>query len=680
MTKINGGMLTLSNGASNYSGPTTINGGTLRVTNATGSATGSSTVTINAAMLTSGTVGTISGPVVAGTGAVAIAPGGIGTVGTLNLGSTLSLTGASTLDFDVIGAMKDLLAVSPSNPLSISGTPNVVISTSGTLSGSYTLATFGNTPGLSLSSFNVSGVPAGYALQVDPTDLMLIATNASAQWNVNVSGNSNGVFSNAGNWSPGAQPSGIGLTATFGNGDGSPTVVNAASATVTVDGAFTDGTLAFTNTNGTAYTLASDGNNTHGITLDNGASAAVISVASGVTAQQVISTNLVFNDNVTFNVAPSTSLLISSASTISETNGSRNLTLTGGGTLAFNSTAANYTGTTTISGGTLRVSATSNISSNAVLLDATGGNVSTLQIANLQTVSNLTTANDANGGSATLEVQSGGSMTVSPTAAGTSTFQGKVQLDSVGGVGATLAKAGVSGSTLVLNGPTNFQTNSSLQVNDGTLRVSAAGTPSVGTGVTATVASGATLELAGLVSALADPTATNPPHRVDVANAGTLQVDASAVQTVGGIDPSSSVSGSVTILDGGNLTANHINQSSLVIGNGSVFTLAPSDPNGNPMAGVGSVGGGLVLAGSLTPSSSFVASSGSLHLAPVFPVPRFHRRWAAARLPVWPPCRNRRRCCWRRWAAWHACWPAFAVGGLNKRHGIVKYCGLRTTY
>ncbi len=610
LTKINGGTLTLSNGASNYSGPTNVNGGTLRVTNASGSATGSGTVTINGATLASGTAGTISGPVVAGTGAVAIAPGGIGTVGTLNLGSTLSLTGASTLDFDVIGAMKDLLAVSPSNPLTISGTPNVVISTSGTLSGNYTLATFGNTPGLSLTNFNVSGVPAGYALQVEPTDLMLIATNASAQWNVNISGNSNGAFSIAGNWSPGAQPSGIGLTATFGNGDGSPTVVNAASATVTVDGAFTDGTLAFTNTNGTAYTLAGDGNNTHGITLDNGASAAVVSVASGVTAQQVISTNLTFNDNVTFNVAPNTSLLISSAS-ISETNGSRNLLLTGGGTLAFNATPVNYSGTTTISGGTLRVSATSNISSNAVLLDATGGNVSTLQIANLQTVSNLTTSNDANGGSATLEVQSGGSMTVSPTGAGTSTFQGKVQLDSVGGVGATLAKAGVSGSMLVLNGPTNFQTNSSLQVNDGTLRVSATGTPSVGTGVTATVASGAMLELAGSVSALADPTATNPPHRVDVANAGILQIDAGAMQQVGGIDPSSSVSGSVTILAGGNLTANHINQSSLVIGSGSTFTIAASAPDGSPMASQGS-GSSLVLAGSLTPSNSFVAASGSL--------------------------------------------------------------------
>ncbi len=70
-----------------------------------------------------------------------------------------------------------MLAVA--SPLSISGMPNVAILASGTLSGNYTLATFGSTAGLSLASFHVTGVPSGYVLQVDPTDLMLVVSNAS---------------------------------------------------------------------------------------------------------------------------------------------------------------------------------------------------------------------------------------------------------------------------------------------------------------------------------------------------------------------------------------------------------------------------------------------------------------------------------------------------------------------
>src|SRR6202011_2827809 len=103
----------------------------------------------------------------------------------------------------------------------------------------------------------------------------------------------------------------------------------------------------------------------------------------------------------------------------------------------------------------------------------------------------------------------------------------------------------------------------------------------------------------------------NPLQRAAVQNAGTLQVDAGAVQQVGGIDPNGTA-GNVTVLDGGSLTADHINQTSLVIGNGSVFTLAPSASDGSPMLDSGAVGDSLALAGSLAPSSSFVATSGNL--------------------------------------------------------------------
>jgi hypothetical protein len=144
----------------------------------------------------------------------------------------------------------------------------------------------------------------------------------------------------------------------------------------------------------------------------------------------------------------------------------------------------------------------------------------------------------------------------------------------------------------------------------GTLRLNVqSGSPGVAaaTGVIATVASTATLELDGMTSALTD--STTALDRTSIQNAGAVVIGNATVtpttmQQVGGIDGA----GSTTVADNAMLTADHINQTLLVIGNGSVFTLAPSDANGNPMA----AGGGLVLAGSLTPSSSFIAGSGSL--------------------------------------------------------------------
>ncbi len=611
------GTLTLA-GANAYTGTTTVGaGGALRVT---GSIASAAMTTVGGTL--TGT-GTVSGPVtVSSGGQISGASSASLTLGSLGLStgskSSFALTTAGVNNSTALVAVNGGLT----GPGMMAG--HAINLTGYAALGTYDLYSFsGAAP--NLSDFTIGSYPNpnngmyAYSLALntmtspEQLDLLVGLPNGSSSWNVNF----NGAWSNTANWSPNVFPNAAMQTATFGNGvsgPNQPITPPPAAITISVDGAETVGGLYFTNTNGTQYILS--GSSGNGITLDNtgGLGPATVSVASGVTAQQVISAPLTFNDNVTFNVASGTSLLISLAS-IGETGGPRNLTLTGGGTLSLDATPVNYTGTTKISNGTLRVSASSNISTNAVLLDATGGNVSKLVIGNSQTVNNLATANDSGTGSATLEVQSGGSMTVSPTAAGTSMFQGKVQLDSSGGVGATLAKAGDNGSTLVLNGPTTFQENSSLQVYNGTLQINASGTTSVATGVTATVALGATLELDGTTSALTD--STNSLQRASIQNDGSLVVGAATaptvggtVQQVGGID-GISTPGSVVVSDGASLTADHINQTSLVIGNGSVFTLAPSNADGSPMAGQGS-GSSLLLAGSLTPSSSFVATSGSL--------------------------------------------------------------------
>jgi hypothetical protein len=72
-------------------------------------------------------------------------------------------------------------------------------------------------------------------------------------------------------------------------------------------------------------------------------------------------------------------------------------------------------------------------------------------------------------------------------------------------------------------------------------------------------------------------------NRVNIFNSGSSAagVFVSGVhQVVGGIDGSGKTQGNAD----SDLTVDHVNQTSLVIGASAAFTLAPSDANGNPMA------------------------------------------------------------------------------------------------
>ena len=164
----------------------------------------------------------------------------------------------------------------------------------------------------------------------------------------------------------------------------------------------------------------------------------------------------------------------------------------------------------------------------------------------------------------------------------------------------------VGGSGAIeIDGPPTLGNSSSLAVGDtSTLRFKATiGTASVGTGVTATVASGATLELAGTVSAL-----SSGPNRVNVLNnsAAPGVLVSGTNQQVGNIDGS----GNTQVNAGSDLTANHIIQSALVIGGtaGStgLVTIDATDANGNPFGQPN----GIALADSLTPGSPFFAAGG----------------------------------------------------------------------
>ncbi len=218
-----------------------------------------------------------------------------------------------------------------------------------------------------------------------------------------------------------------------------------------------------------------------------------------------------------------------------------------------------------------------------------------------QTIASL--SNNVMGpGTGTILVASGGTLTIN--SAGPFSLTGALNVGVVGDSGGTLA---INSASMTL------ANDSSLHVNAGTVVFNpGSGTSGgIGTNVTATIASGATLELANSV-----PVPLPVAFRVKVVNSGTLQVDATGVQEVGGIDGDGiHTPGSVIV--NGSLTADHINQSSLSIGAGGIFTIAASNPDGTPIDPLVSPsfqtsGSRMLLANSLLPLSMLSGNSSAL--------------------------------------------------------------------
>ena len=176
--------------------------------------------------------------------------------------------------------------------------------------------------------------------------------------------------------------------------------------------------------------------------------------------------------------------------------------------------------------------------------------------------------------------------------------------------GGTLNKTGAG--VLSVNGPSNLAAGAVMNVNSGGLKfTNTAGPSTIAAGVTVNVSTGSTLELAGSVSSLSDPSAA--AKRVHVINNAT-QADSPAGglivsgqnQQVGAVDGA----GDTVVHDNASLTANHIVQNALVIGNSSIVTIAASDASGNSLADAG----GLGLTGSLASGSPLSSGSSSTAL------------------------------------------------------------------
>jgi len=141
----------------------------------------------------------------------------------------------------------------------------------------------------------------------------------------------------------------------------------------------------------------------------------------------------------------------------------------------------------------------------------------------------------------------------------------------------------VSAGTLEFDSAPTLNNNTTFQVNGGTLRFKVtSGTASVGTGVTANVASGATLELSGSVAVLAAGA-----NRVNITNNSTTPAGilvSGTNQVVGNIGGT----GNTQVNAGSTLQANRIIQNALVIGGTSAshatVTIDASNASGSPLA------------------------------------------------------------------------------------------------
>ena len=139
-------VLTRSN---TYTGGTSVQVGILVASNgSTGSATGSGSVTLSGGTLASGSGGgSIQGAIAIGPLASEIAPGGVGSIGKLTLGSLLAASNLTTLNFDLTtpGGSGDLLVIT--GGLTLAPHTAITFGTNPTTPGDYRLIGYGSLTG-----------------------------------------------------------------------------------------------------------------------------------------------------------------------------------------------------------------------------------------------------------------------------------------------------------------------------------------------------------------------------------------------------------------------------------------------------------------------------------------------------------------------------------------------------
>ena len=454
---------TVLSGANTYSGATTVQAGTLLVDGNQFGATGLTTVQSGATL---GGNGTLGGNVAIASGGT-LSPGNTGAVGALTVNGNLTLNNGAALNYQFGqantpgGALNDLTTVNGN--LTLAGTLNVSTSPGGTFGpGVYRIFSYGGT--LTNNGLGIGTAPAG---------TYYVQTSVANQVNLV---NSTGLTLSF--WDGAAGPKNNGAV----NG-GSGTWQNAAGndnwtdSTGTLNAPYTNGTFAvFQGTAGT-------------VTVDNSLGNVTTSGMQFATDGYTVTGNaltLTGASNI-IRVGDGTSAGAGMTATINAPlAGNGGLQKTDLGTLVLGGTNT-YTGGTTVSAGTLRISSDTN-------LGATSGGL-TIGDGTLQTTASMTSARSvALTGAAAVQTDPSTTLTLTGAVAGTG----------------SLTKAGAG--TLLLQGADTH--TGDTHVSAGTLK--AGGTQAFSAASAYTVDSGATLDLNGFQQTLKALT-----------NAGTVSVNGS---------------------------------------------------------------------------------------------------------------------------------------------------------
>ena len=545
LTKGGLGTLTL-NGNQTYTGSTIINSGKLSVNGNWAS----SDITVN----NSGYVGgnaVAGGPVTVHSGGH-IAPGA--SVGLFSAAS-LTLDSGAVLDYEFNSSANDQIVVSGSNAFTLNGGAFNLFQENSTLGlttqGTYQLVQFaGGIQGTGLdSTWTTASTANPHVLNPQPglkyafgtsgsyLTLTVSAGAFSAAWAVDADGS----WGAGSNWSTNPQfPQNAGEVANF-------TKVLTAVRTVTLDGNKTVGGLQFDpQTAGTGYVIAPGTGGS--LTIDNSGAPATIIVTSG---NNTIGVPVVLNSNTLTSVVPANASLAFTA----PISGAGNFSKNGAGTISL--MAANtYSGSTTISGGTVEVGDSAAFSSSAVSVAGTltlrsaAANVSLPNAIALgdQVVMTVDTQTNTFGlGGAITNTNANGSLvkvgsgtlvlTNAASYAGNTTISaGTLEL----GTGGSIANAIVDNAALLFNSSADVTsanvisgTGAVYKSNTNTLTLGAANSYTGGTGINA-----GTLKV-GIAGALG----TNGP--VAIASAGTLDLNGIGV-TVGALSGAGRVDSSTS--------------------------------------------------------------------------------------------------------------------------------------
>ena len=342
LTKLGANVLTLT-GTSTYSGTTVVSAGTLTVN---GGLLSSGSVTVNSGAMLSG-AGSVGKVTVSSSGVLFPGLASVG-VGTLTAAS-VTLSNSSILDESLgsTSGQNTMLAVNGSLTLGTSGTLNIL--PAGPLqSGTYTLATANSISGAgNLSGWTIAGLPAAPVVSISGGTLSLsyTAVPISGNWNSAVGGS----WAATPNWLSRWEPNFAEDTATFG-----ATVAGSNALTITLDGNHTLGALGFSTTGGGSYTITtSSGDTTSALTLASTAGLGGTATVTDSGGNQTIAAPINLGSNLAVSVALGNSLTFSGP--ISGSSTATNLTVSGSGSgvVIFSGTNS-YSGSTTVSSGTLR--------------------------------------------------------------------------------------------------------------------------------------------------------------------------------------------------------------------------------------------------------------------------------------------------------------------------------------